>query len=148
VKVVSSDRATLHGTATVSAVLDQLTPGSTNFVVKAVLPNAGDQFHPGMVITGQVTRPRTTGITIPRTAFTDDTQTTVQTIVQKNEGRGGPTSVIQTIPVTMVAEDGKNAVVEGVRRGQQIVVNGQLGLSDGQPAEPQTGKPGRSVAER
>ena len=37
VYIVSSDRATLHGTAAVSAVLDQLTPGSTNFVIKAVL---------------------------------------------------------------------------------------------------------------
>ena len=42
VKIVSSDRATLKGDAKVSAVLDQVTPGSTNFVVKAVLPNPGD----------------------------------------------------------------------------------------------------------
>jgi hypothetical protein len=48
----------------------------------------------------------------------------------------------------MVAEDGKNAVVLGLHAGQTIVVNGQLGLSDGQPAEPLTGKPGRRVAER
>ena len=139
VKIVSTDRATLHGTASVSAVLDQLTPGSTNFVIKAVLPNPGNQFHSGMVVTGQVSRPRTSGIRIPRTAFTDDTQTTVQTIANGK---------VQTIPVTMVAEDGKNAVVQGVRSGEPIIVNGQLGLSDGQPAEPLTGKPGRTVAER
>jgi len=138
VHIVSSDRATLNGTAAVSAVLDQLTPGSTNFVVKAVLPNPGDQFHSGMVVTGQVSRPRTTGLRIPRTAFTDDTQTTVQTIVN---------SVIKTLPVTLVAEDGKYAVVEGLRSGQSIVINGQLGLSDGQPAEPVTGK-NQAVAER
>jgi hypothetical protein len=56
---------------------------------------------------------------------------------------------VQTLPVTMVAEDGKNAVVLGLHAGQTIIINGQLGLSDGQPAEPLTGKPGRrSVAER
>jgi hypothetical protein len=134
-------------------VLDQLTPGSTNFVVKAVLPNPTDQFHSGMVITGQVQRPVTSGISIPRTSFTDDTQTTVQTIVKKPDPQGGPPlGVIKTIPVTMVAEDTKNAIVQGVRPGQQIVINGQLGLSDGQPAEPATpgggGRKRRTVAER
>jgi RND family efflux transporter MFP subunit len=151
VKIVSSDQATLHGTAAVSAVLDQLTPGSTNFIVKAVLPNPGDQFHSGMVVTGQVTRRTSSGVTIPRTAFTDDTQTSVQTIVQKPSRPGAPPlGVIQTIPVTMVAEDGKNAVVLGLRNGQKIVLNGQLGLTDGQPAEPAGSKPrrSRSVAER
>jgi multidrug efflux pump subunit AcrA (membrane-fusion protein) len=137
VKIVSSDRATLHGTAAVSAVLDQLTPGSTNFVIKAVLPNPDNQFHSGMVVTGQVT------------AFTDDTQTTVQTIVKKPGPNGTPGfTVIKTIPVTMVAEDGKNAVVQGVQIGEEIVVNGQLGLSDGQPAEPAKPKSDRTVAER
>ncbi len=150
VKVVSSDRATLHGTANVSAVLDQLTPGSTNFVVKAVLPNPGDGFHSGMVITGQVQQPMTSGISIPRTSFTDDTQTTVQTIVKQADPQGGPPmGVIKTIPVTMIAEDNKTAIVQGVRPGQQIVINGQLGLSDGQPAEPLTGGGRRrTVAER
>jgi HlyD family secretion protein len=150
VKIVSTDSATLHGTAAVSAVLDQLTPGSTNFIVKAVLPNPGDKFHSGMVITGQVQRPTASGISIPRTAFTDDTQTTVQTIVKKPDPQGGPPiGVIQTIPVTMVAEDGKNAIVQGVRSGEKIVINGQLGLSDGQPAEPQmSGGKHRTVAER
>jgi RND family efflux transporter MFP subunit len=149
VKIVSSDRATLHGTAAVSAVLDQLTPGSTNFVIKAVLPNPDNQFHSGMVVTGQVTRPRSSGVRIPRTAFTDDTQTTVQTIVKKPGPNGTPGfTVIKTIPVTMVAEDGKNAVVQGVQIGEEIVVNGQLGLSDGQPAEPAKPKSDRTVAER
>ena len=151
VKIVSSDQATLHGTAAVSAVLDQLTPGSTNFIVKAVLPNPGDKFHSGMVVTGQVTRQTSSGVTIPRTAFTDDTQTSVQTIVQKPGRPGGrPIGVIQTILVTMVAEDGKNAVVLGVREGQKVVVNGQLGLTDGQPAEAAGSRPRRpgTVAER
>ncbi len=56
--------------------------------------------------------------------------------------------MIKTIPVTMVAEDGKNAVVQGVQIGEEIVVNGQLGLSDGQPAEPAKPKSDRTVAER
>jgi multidrug efflux pump subunit AcrA (membrane-fusion protein) len=149
VKIASLDRALLHGTAAVSAVLDQLTPGSTNFVVKAVLSNPRNVFHSGMVITGQVQRPTTTGVRIPRSAFTDDTQTSVQTIVKTPDPQGGPPiGEIKTIPVTMVAEDTRNAVVLGLRKGQFVVVNGQLGLTDGQPAVPLTGKPGRTVAER
>jgi HlyD family secretion protein len=139
VKITSSDRATLHGDAKVSAVLDQITPGSTNFVIKAVLANPADQFRSGMVVTGLVSRPTTSGTTIPRTAFNDDTQTTVQTIVPaaaSGAPAGGPPqpNVIKTIPVTMVAEDDKNAVVQGLQDGQIVVLNGQLGLSDGQPA--------------
>jgi len=161
VQIVSTDRATLRGTAAVSAVLDELTPGSTNFVVKAVLPNPGDRFHSGMVITGRVSQQTTRGIRIPRTAFVDDTQTTVQTIVKQaapfgvprrratpGGPPGPPLQVIQTVPVTMVAEDNRYAVVEGLRAGEQIVVNGQLGMIDGQPAEPVTGTPGRGRSRR
>ena len=91
-----------------------------------------------MVVTGLVSQPQTSGVRIPRTAFTDDTQTTVQTIIN---------SAIKTLPVTLVAEDGKYAVVEGLHNGEFVVVNGQLGLSDGQPAEPVNGKH-QTVAER
>jgi multidrug efflux pump subunit AcrA (membrane-fusion protein) len=182
VKITSSDRNTLRGDAKVSAVLDQVTPGSTNFVIKAVLANPTDQFRSGMVVTGVVSRPTTSGVSIPRTAFNDDTQTTVQTIVKRPATPGGPPAsgdaqagapaaavggaphgpppgVIKTIPVVMVAEDDKNAIVQGVTNGQIIVMNGQLGLSDGQPAaackgddcKQQQGRPGpggRKVAER
>jgi hypothetical protein len=177
VKIVSTDRATLKGDAKVSAVLDQVTPGSTNFVVKAVLPNPNDQFRSGMVVTGLVSRPTTSGVRIPRTAFNDDTQSTVQTIVKGTPPAGasaaatppadaqpgaspaprGPRpGVIKTIPVTMVAEDGNNAVVQGLSPGQIVVLNGQLGLSDGQPAiacqgdacKDPANRSGRKVAER
>ncbi len=185
VKIASSDSATLQGMAKVSAVLDQLTPGSTNFIIKAVLPNPGGRFHSGMVVTGLVTRAASRGIQIPRSAFTDDTQTAIQTIAPAPPGsgsgggprqggapldgsgtpgqfRGGPAGpgasrgsggrggVIKTLPVTLVAEDDKNAIVEGLRPGQPVVINGQLGLVDGQPAVPQSGtkRGNRTVAER
>jgi len=137
-KIISSDRATIHGTARVAAVLDQITPGATNFVIKAVLPNPNGDFHSGMVIAGQVTRPPTSGVRIPLTAFVDDSQTTVQTI---------DNGVVKTLPVTMIAEDGKNAIVRGLSAGEQIISNGQLGLSDGQEAQPLPAT-NRAVAER
>jgi multidrug efflux pump subunit AcrA (membrane-fusion protein) len=182
VKIASSDRATLKGDAKVSAVLDQVTPGSTNFVIKAVLPNPGALFRSGMVVTGLVSRPTTSGVRIPRTAFNDDTQTTVQTIVKKERPAGaapggdaqaqatpaaadpaspgprrprGAPGTIKTIPVTMIAEDDKYAIVQGLTSGENVVINGQLGLSDGQDAIACKGdeckppqQPGRKVAER
>jgi multidrug efflux pump subunit AcrA (membrane-fusion protein) len=139
-KIQSSDRATIHGTARVVAILDQITPGSTNFVIKAVLPNPKGDFHSGMVIAGQVSRPATHGLTIPVTAFVDDSQSTVQTLA------GG---AVKTLPVTMIAEDGKNAVVTGLDPGEKIIANGQLGLSDGQKAVPlERQQPPKTVAER
>jgi RND family efflux transporter MFP subunit len=138
-KIQSSDRATIRGTARVSALLDQITPGSTNFIIKAVLPNPNHEFHSGMVITGQVSRPSTAGTRIPVTAFVDDSQSTVQTLAN---------GVVKTLPVTMIAEDGKNAIVRGIDPGQRIIANGQLGLSDGQQAAPLTQKPPNTVAER
>jgi multidrug efflux pump subunit AcrA (membrane-fusion protein) len=137
--IQSSDRSTIHGIAHVVAVLDQITPGSTNFVIKAVLPNPKGDFHSGMVISGVVSQPPTSGVTIPVTAFVDDSQSTVQTLSN---------GVVKTLPVTMIAEDGKHAVVRGLNPGQQIISNGQLGLSDGQSAQPLKPKTNRTVAER
>ncbi len=138
-KIQSSDRSTIHGIAHVVAVLDQITPGSTNFVIKAVLPNPKGDFHSGMVIAGVVSQPPTSGVTIPVTAFVDDSQSTVQTLSN---------GAVKTLPVTMIAEDGKHAIVRGLDPGQQIIANGQLGLSDGQLAMPLKPKTARTVAER
>jgi len=138
-KIQSSDRSTIHGIAHVVAVLDQITPGSTNFVIKAVLPNPKGDFHSGMVISGVVSQPPTSGVSIPVTAFVDDSQSTVQTL---------DNGAVKTLPVTMIAEDGKHAIVRGLDPGQQIIANGQLGLSDGQLAEPLKPKAARTVAER
>lgn len=133
-QVTATDRQTVTATGTVSAVLDEVTPGSTNFVVQVVMDNPRGAFHSGMVVAGVVSRPPTSGIRVPQTAFVDDTQSTVQ-IVQDG--------AIKTVPVTMVAEDGKYAVVQGLPRGDLVVVNGQLGLADGQQVQPVT-----QVAER
>jgi RND family efflux transporter MFP subunit len=134
--VTSSDRATLRATGNVVAVLDEVTPGSTNFTVKIILPNPQGLFHAGMVVSGIVSQPATHGIRVPISAFNDDTDSTVQIV---SDG------VVKTVPVTMVAQDGKNAVVQGLPLHTQVIINGQLGLADGQKVEPLLG---RSVAER
>jgi len=134
-EITSSDHAGLKAAGTVIGVLDEVTPGSTNFIVKALVSNPSGAFHSGMVVSGRVTRPSTTGIRIPVTAFVDTTDSTVQTI---------DNGTVKTVNVTMLANDGKNAVVSGLQPGEAVIANGQLGLSDGQKVEPQK----NAVAER
>jgi multidrug efflux pump subunit AcrA (membrane-fusion protein) len=138
-KITSTDHATLSAQGKVVGVLDEVTPGSTNFVVKIVVPNPEGLFHSGMVVSGRVARPQSRGITVPVTAFLDDTHTTVQVVSN---------GLVKTQNVVMVADDGKNAVVRGLAQGVQVVANGQLGLADGQTVKPEPLKPAKTIAER
>jgi HlyD family secretion protein len=134
-EIASSDHFDVKASGRVVGVLDEVTPGSTNFVVKVLVPNTNGFFHSGMVVSGRVTRPSSTGIRIPLTAFLDTTNSTVQII---------DNGVVKTVSVSLIASDGKDAIVHGLQSGEQVIANGQLGLSDGQSVEPQ--KP--AVAER
>jgi HlyD family secretion protein len=115
-------------TGKVEGILNAINPGSTNLIVKVLLPNPTGNLRPGIPISGATRLPSASGIRIPYTAFLDTTNSTVQTV---NNG------LVQTATVTMIASDGKNAVVTGLRAGTQVVVNGQSGLSDGQTVAPQ-----------
>ncbi len=126
---------TLHGT--VVGVLNALTPGSTNFVVKILIPNHDGLLRPGMVVSGTAHLPGATGTRIPATAFLDTTDSTVQVV---REG------VVRTVHVTTIAQDDQNAIVRGLETGEQVISNGQLGLADGQPV--QIDKTKSQVAER
>jgi len=151
---------------TVYGVLDSVTPGQTNFIVKVILPNPTGQLHAGMTVAGLVSKPTTRGIVIPSTSFIDDTDGTVQVVEPASTaesasagapgatttpagtssgaapGSGGapgthqPTDVVRTVPVVKLADDGTNAVVTGLRSGMKVVANGQLGLNDGQYVDP------------
>jgi len=143
---------------TVYGVLDSVTPGQTNFIVKVILPNPTGQLHAGMAVAGLVSKPTTRGIVIPSTAFIDDTDGTVQVVEPANAADGStrgapppasgatgsaaapvahqPTDVVRTVAVVKLADDGTNAIVTGLRSGMKVVANGQLGLNDGQYVDP------------
>jgi HlyD family secretion protein len=115
-------------TGTVEGILNAINPGSTNLVVKVMLANPSFTLRPGMAVSGTARLPSTSGLLVPDTAFLDTTNSTVQ-IVSNN--------VVQTAKVTMLADDGKNAVVTGLSPGAAVVANGQTGLTDGQTVAPQ-----------
>jgi HlyD family secretion protein len=108
----------------VNAVLGQVSPGSTNFTVEAILANPGYRLKSGMAVTGTIDLPVVTGIGVPTTAFLDDSHESVMVVnadgtakVAKVEERGS---------------DGKTSVVTGIARGTRVISNGQLGITAGQ----------------
>lgn len=106
----SGNATPVHGK--VVAVLDALQPGSTNFTVKVLVPNASGALRAGMPVTGNVALPAVSGVEIPVTAFLDDTHTSVYAVVN---------GVAETTNVRDVKDDGYNAIVTGLNPGAVIV---------------------------
>lgn len=124
VKISAVDQPQLTYQGKVVAVLGQVTPGSTNFIVKAVLRNPQYKLRSGMVLSGQVQETASHGVGIPATAFLDDTHTTVMTVDSKG--------TLHTTKVQQLRTDFTTAIVSGLPSGTRIVTNGQLGLTPGQ----------------
>ncbi|HEX3467107.1 MAG TPA: efflux RND transporter periplasmic adaptor subunit [Candidatus Elarobacter sp.] len=123
-----------HTRGTVVGVLNAVQPGTTNFVLKVLIDNGRNLLRPGMVVSGTASLPGASGIRVPITAFLDTTNSTLQVV---HDGTA------QTVHVTMIAADDKNAIVTGLPAGSVVISNGQLGLADGQRVQPQ-----RQVAEK
>jgi HlyD family secretion protein len=120
--VVVSGSSSRTYTGTVDAVLGQVTPGSTNFTVKVELANPDSHLVSGLPVTGTIALPQVSGVAIPSTAFLDDSHST---IIAPNDG------VAEELHVRELASDGTNSIVSGLKLGQKIVANGQLGLTPG-----------------
>ena len=101
-----------HGN--VVAVLDELVPGTTNFTVKVLVPNADGHLHAGMPVTGDLTLPAVNGVEIPVSAFIDDTHASVYAVEN---------GVAKTVDVHDVRDDGTNAIVTGLTAGTRIVTD-------------------------
>lgn len=114
-------------TGDVVAVLGQVTPGATNFTVKVLVANAGGKLQSGLPVTATAALPAVSGIGIPTTAFLDDTHTTV--MVADDELVD---VVAKTVKVREVGSDGTTSIVAGIKAGQNVISNGQLGVTDGQ----------------
>jgi RND family efflux transporter MFP subunit len=114
-------------TGKVVAVLGQVSPGSTNFTVKVALQNADGKLQSGLPVTASVNLPPVSGVGIPTTAFLDDTHTTI--MIADDELVD---VVAKTVHVRELGSDGTTSIVTGIKAGQQVVANGQLGLADGQ----------------
>jgi multidrug resistance efflux pump len=112
---------------TVIGVLGQVAPGSTNFTVKLLLNNPGESLKAGLPVDADIALPPVTGIGVPVTAFLDDTHTTVMIADDQIEE-----TVAKVVHVHELGSDGVTSVVDGLKSGNVIISNGQLGLADGQ----------------
>jgi RND family efflux transporter MFP subunit len=111
----------------VVAVLGQVSPGSTDFTVQVLLQNTDGKLQAGLPVTAQIALPNVAGIGIPTTAFLDDTHTTVMLADDELTD-----VVAKTVKVHEVSSDGTTSIVTGLKAGDNVVANGQLGIVDGQ----------------
>jgi HlyD family secretion protein len=111
---LSTNGDTQKESGKVVAVLDELQPGTTNFTVKVLVPNADGHLHAGMPVIGQVALPAVSGIEIPMTAFIDDTHASVYVV---------DNDVVKTTAVRDVKDDGTHAIVTGLTAGTAIVTD-------------------------
>lgn len=109
---------------TVVGVLGQVSPGSTNFTVKVLIPHANGKLVAGLPVTGTIALAPTTGIGVPTTAFLDDSHSTLLYV--------GKNDTAQLAKVTEIASDGTTSIVTGVPAGTKVISNGQLGYTAGQ----------------
>ncbi len=123
--VAGSGTRTYSGS--VVAVLGQVTPGSTNFTVKVLVANADGKLQSGLPVTAIASLPPVSGVGIPTTSFLDETHTTVMIADDQLVD-----VVAKTVHVHELASDGTTSIVSGLKAGQVVISNGQLGISDGQ----------------
>jgi multidrug efflux pump subunit AcrA (membrane-fusion protein) len=121
---VGDEGHTVKRTGTVIGVLNQISPGSTDFQVKVELPNPDGRLRPGAAVAAEVDLPKRSGVRIPQTAFTDDNHNTILTIA--------PDSTVRTAQVTELANDGTHAIVTGLKAGTRVVSDGQTSVGNGE----------------
>jgi HlyD family secretion protein len=122
--IVASDLGGRHISGSVAGVLNEINPGSTDFVVKVVLRNPNGELRPGMAISGNIALPTVTGTRIPVSAFTDDGHGNVMVVATDG--------TVKTQSVTESGDDGKSAIVSGLARGTRVITDGQSGVGNGE----------------
>ncbi len=122
--VIASDLGGGARPGTVAGVLNQINPGSTDFIVKVLLANGDDRLRPGMAVQGKIALPHVRGVQVPVTAFTDDTHATIMVVDEDG--------TVRTTRVSETADDGKFATVEGIPAGTRVISDGQTSVGNGE----------------
>lgn len=117
VKAVVSGGHTISENGTVTGVLDEIVPGTTQFQVVVQVANPQHIWRSGMPVQGTVNLEPASGIQIPETAFTDENRDAIQ-IVQSND-------TVKTVNVKEIATNGTVAIISGIPSGTRVVSNGE-----------------------
>jgi multidrug efflux pump subunit AcrA (membrane-fusion protein) len=119
---IATPNGTLRANGRVEAVLDQLSPGTTNFIVKVRLDNSDHRLRAGIPVTARIALAPISGTRVPVSAYVDVTNDAVYAV------QGGK---VARRAVRTLATDGSAAIVEGVEEGARIVTDGQSGVAAG-----------------
>ncbi len=119
--IVTTDGAQ-RANGVVEAVLDQLSPGTTNFIVKVRIANADHRWRAGIPVTAHLALAPVHGTVVPVSAYADVTNDAVYAV------RGGR---VARVAVRTLASDGSAAVVDGIAEGARLVRDGQSGVAAG-----------------
>jgi HlyD family secretion protein len=122
VSVTTADGA-IHTNGVVESVLDQLAPGTTNFIVKVRIPNPGNQWRAGLPVSSRIALTPVRGVVVPNSTFADSMNSSVFVV------RNG---VVHSVSVHVVSTDGSRSVIDGVTPGESVVRDGQSGVSEGE----------------
>lgn len=108
----------------VVGVLNQIVPGSTDFMVKILLQNSLHKIRPGMAVEASVVLPALQGVRVPLTAFTDENHSQLMIV--------SPQDRAQVRQVREIGDDGTTAVVTGLTPGTRVVTNGMASVGNGE----------------
>jgi multidrug resistance efflux pump len=120
--VIGTTNGALRANGQVEAVLDQLSPGTTNFIVKVRIANGDHRLRSGIPVTARIALPPVSGTLVPVSAYVDVTNDAVYAVQRGKLARR---------PVRTLATDGSDAIVDGVEQGARIVRDGQSGVAAG-----------------
>ncbi len=107
----------------VTAIVDQVAPGATNYTVQALFPNANLALRPGMPVAATVVEEPLRGVTIPETAFLSSEHHAVFAV---QNGRA------HRIAVNELGTDGTRVVVSGLTAGTRVIEDGTTIVDSGQ----------------
>jgi multidrug efflux pump subunit AcrA (membrane-fusion protein) len=119
-----ADLRNLQLTGNVVGILNQLTPGSTDFEVKVQLSNPGARVRPGMVIVAIIPLPALSGTKVPLSSFADAAHDSVLAVASDG--------TVHSVHVVDLGESEQSAIVSGLAPESRILSNGQTQLDAGQ----------------
>jgi multidrug efflux pump subunit AcrA (membrane-fusion protein) len=117
VRIAASDLRNAPFSGRVIGILNQITPGSTDFEVKVQLRNAQYRLRPGMAVVGTIALAAVSGPRIPISSFNDSSHQSVTT-----EDAHGNLAVVTVVDE---AENADFAIISGLKAGTRIVRNPQ-----------------------
>jgi HlyD family secretion protein len=123
-RVTASDLGDPAFTGSVVGVLNEIVPGSTDFMVKILLHNPQHVLRPGMSVQANIDLPSLRGVRIPETAFTDENHTTIMTVDSHK--------IVHVDQVTEIGNNGTTSVVSGIPSGALVIANGLSSVGNGE----------------